>query len=63
MALLTQEDENKNFTAIWVFTPKENSLKVYQEFSIIDDGSDNFTLQPPADGYGKEVYSGPIIVP
>ena len=58
MALLTQEDDNENFTAIWVFTPSDNTFKVYQEFSITGDSPTNFAEQTPPDG--TEVYSGPI---
>ena len=60
MALLTQEDDNKNFNAIWVFTPSDNTFRVYQEFSITRDSPADFKVQTPPSGYGAEVYSGPI---
>lgn len=60
LALLTQENDNTNFTAIWVFTPSENTFKVYQEFSITGDTPATFAVQPPYGGYGAEVYSGPL---
>lgn len=61
MALLTQDDDKDNFTAIWVFTPSDNTFKVYQEFSITGDSPTNFKVQPPPEGgYGTEVYSGPM---
>ena len=55
----SQADDNKNFTAIWVFKPSERSFKVYQEFSITadeSDSSDPFILVKPQGGYSTEQF-------
>ena len=57
---LAQEDDNANFTAIWVFTPSENSFKVYQNFSISGDSPADFRVRSPPD-IGYEVYSSSML--
>ena len=55
----SQADDNKNFTAIWVFKPSERSFKVYQEFSITANESDRnnpFMLVKPQGGYSNEQF-------
>ena len=54
-----QDDDNTNFTAIWVFKPAEKSFKVYQEFDIVpnkDDTNEPFKLVKPEGGYHTEHF-------
>ena len=56
-----QEDDNTNFTAVWVFTPSEKKFEVFQEFEVVPDNDSNsvdgsFTVQPPQAGYKTVVW-------
>ena len=58
-----QDDDNKSFTAIWVFKPSEKSFKVYQEFSILansPNSNQQFMLERPQGGYSTEQFFAKI---
>ena len=59
-ACCVQEDDHDDFTSIWVFKPRENSFKVYQQFTItanVGNPLQPFTLVPPPGGYGAHGFT------
>lgn len=53
-----QADERTNYSAIWVFTPRERTLQVFKQFEVTQDlgasnasGAPAFTLTEPSGGY------------
>lgn len=62
-----QVDGEGDFTAIWVFTPKDDGkvdFKVYKEFelSAAADNANAFTLTAPPGGYDAPVDTSPGVV-
>ncbi|KAK9820636.1 hypothetical protein WJX81_001788 [Elliptochloris bilobata] len=58
------EDKNMNFSAIWVFTPRDHSLQVYKQFEVVgqlgatnSSGAAAFALDEPKGGYKNLVIS------
>ena len=57
-ALASQEDERTNYSAIWVFTPRERTLEVFKQFEVTEElgategsGTAALTLLEPPGGY------------
>ena len=53
-----QADDRTNFSAVWVFTPRERSLQLFKQFEVAPElgatsasGAAAFTLVEPQGGY------------
>ena len=60
-----QAHDECNFTAVWVFKPKQRTFRVYRQFDIISSAMTNrqsaFVMVPPAEGYESAMYGAELV--
>ena len=60
-----QAHDGRNFTAVWVFKPKQRTFRVHRQFDVISNAMTNrgnaFVMVPPAEGYESALYSAELV--